>query len=161
MRVSHTYYHFYSYFGVNKQRLALLIKVMVMFQLCAGVAFIVVHRYVDGAVNVVGAILGLMSVALEEDEGFSLQGMLCYIAYTCVFMFWSMVRAVFYFAGKESPQYALHGWQSVAYEVAIIADVVIYTILTVLCYLLIQVRYLVPDLLTLSNRYHCPCVTLL
>lgn len=124
------------------QRLALLIKIMVMFQLCAGVTFILVHRYVDGAVNVIGALMGMMTVALEEDEGFSLQGMLCYIAYTCVFMFWSMVRAVFYFAGKEAPQYALHGWESVAYEVAIIADVVIYTVLTVLCYLLIQVRSL-------------------
>lgn len=113
-----------------------MIKIAILFQLSAAVCLILCKHYVDAGVNLLGVCLGVMTVGMNvADEGFNMQSVLCYLAYSCVFMFWSFVRGVFFYMGKEAP-YTLVGWQDTVYQVAILSDVVVYTALTLLTYML-------------------------
>lgn len=134
-------------------RLSVIIKIVILFQVAAAVCFMLSRRYVDGAVDFAGAFLGMMMFGSSaEEQGFSLQSTLCYLAFAFVFLFWSMTRGVFYFMGKEAPATVLTGWQQYTYQGAVIGDVAIYFALTLLVYLLYsELRRTLDDITNLAQ----------
>jgi hypothetical protein len=125
------------------QRLALCLKIATLFQLAAVVCFALCHRYVDAGIEILGALFGIACIGMNAaDEGFSLQTVLCYVAFAFVMLFWVTVRAVFFFIGKEAPAVtALTGWQMTLYQTTIVADVAVYFAITMLAYMLYTVRF--------------------
>jgi len=135
-------------------RLALCLKIATLFQLAAVVCFALCHRYVDAGIEILGALFGIACIGMNAaDEGFSLQTVLCYVAFAFVMLFWVTVRAVFFFIGKEAPAVtALTGWQMTLYQTTIVADVAVYFAITMLAYMLYtELRRIVDDVANLAR----------
>ncbi len=122
------------------QRLSLGIKFSLLFLLSSAVLHILCRNYVDSAINVFCIVAGIMIVGMGvEESGYSMQSVLCYLSFTTVIMFYSGLRCGFYYLGKQDPNILLLvGWQTVVYQVALIADAVIYTAVTILVFALVS-----------------------
>jgi len=131
-------------------------KIIILFQIAAGVCYMLTHRYIDGAVDFGGAFLGLMMFGSNaEDNGYSMQSTLCFLSFAFVFLFWSLTRGVFYFMGKDQASALLSGWQADVYQGALIGDVVIYFFMTILAYLLYsEMRRTLDDITNLAQFLH-------
>lgn len=101
-------------------------------------------RYVDGAFDMLGWLIGFFSI--RNSEGYSFQCVLCYTAYCAMDFFWSCLRAILYFSGASdsSPD---PDWSFWIFVISMTIAPFVYTICAITAYYLYkELRNILNDL---------------
>mmetsp|Transcript_34446 Transcript_34446/g.83320 ORF Transcript_34446/g.83320 Transcript_34446/m.83320 type:complete len:205 (+) Transcript_34446:139-753(+) len=89
--------------------MATQMRVVIFVHLVFILGFFLSALYVDGVVDLLGAMIGYM--AIRNSRGYNFQQVLCYSIYLGMDCFWSIIRSVLFMAGLSRNQMPLRKWQ--------------------------------------------------
>lgn len=106
-------------------------RVVIYLHMALALACFLGTRYIDGVLDLLGAVVGYMSI--RNPDGFNFQYILCYVTF-CVFVFfYAIVTMILFFAGSTSASPSAT-WQLNIYVATLVAGPVIYICGAVLGY---------------------------
>mmetsp|Transcript_8748 Transcript_8748/g.17159 ORF Transcript_8748/g.17159 Transcript_8748/m.17159 type:complete len:209 (-) Transcript_8748:412-1038(-) len=108
------------------RKLAVYMRGVIYFHLLVILGFFLSALYVDGVVDLLGALIGFMSI--RNSRGYNFQQVLCYSIYLGMDCFWSVIRSVLFLSGLSRNQTPLARWQYNVYVVTIIGSGVFYAV---------------------------------
>lgn len=117
------------------RKVADYMKVAVALHLVLSIYLMLGGRYIDGVMDLLGAVIGFYSI--KNAEGYSFQCVLCYCVFCGMDIFWALLRLILYFSNASSTDSGdLNGWQYNVYISGMIVAPFIYTFATVSSYYL-------------------------
>mmetsp|Transcript_17942 Transcript_17942/g.29217 ORF Transcript_17942/g.29217 Transcript_17942/m.29217 type:complete len:203 (+) Transcript_17942:111-719(+) len=119
-------------------------KIVIYVHLVVITGFLLSALYVDGVVDLLGALIGYM--AIRNSRGYNFQQVLCYSIYLGMDCFWSLIRSVLFLAGLSRNQMPLKKWQYHIYVCTILGSGFFYAIGCIVAWKLYR------ELRTIFNR---------
>mmetsp|Transcript_24447 Transcript_24447/g.36671 ORF Transcript_24447/g.36671 Transcript_24447/m.36671 type:complete len:198 (+) Transcript_24447:94-687(+) len=108
------------------RKIAFLLRIVIYFHLIVIAGFFMSALYVDGVVDLLGALIGYM--AIRNRRGYNFQQVLCYSIYLGMDCFWSIIRCILFYFGLSRNQVPLVEWQYYVYVITITASGLFYAI---------------------------------
>lgn len=99
------------------RKLASALRVVIYGHLIVIIGFFLSALYVDGVVDLLGALIGFM--AIRNHRGYNFQQVLCYSIYLGMDCFWSIIRSTLFLLGLTKNQVPLTEWQYHIYVITI------------------------------------------
>jgi len=125
------------------RQIAVLLRMAIALHFMLVVMLFLSTRYVDGAFDVLGALVGFFSI--RNSEGYSLQQVLCYTIFCAMDFFWSCLRIILYFSGAQDA--APDDWQFWVFIVTLTLSPFLYILCSTTSYYLYkELRTIVTDL---------------
>jgi len=115
-------------------KLADYLKLVIGLHLVVGVCWLISAKWLDGIFDLLGVAIGYTGI--RNQEGYSIQQVLCYCVFAGMDVFWSSIRMITYFSGAATESAPTAPWQFYIYLTALIAAPVIYLSACMIAYYL-------------------------
>jgi len=132
------------------RHLAEFLKVAIILHFILAIFMFVAGRWYDGILDLIAAIIGWLSV--RQQEGYSIQQLLCYCVFCGIDVFIAIVQFITYFA-NVSTQFPSQVWQLYIYIGTLIAAPIIYTLACTFAYKIYnELRHVVNEVAAMAEN---------
>jgi len=132
------------------RQLAEFLKVAIILHFILAIFMFVAGRWYDGILDLIAAIIGWLAV--RQQEGYSIQQLLCYCVFCGVDVFIAVIQFITYFADVAT-QVPTQIWQLYIYIGTLIAAPIIYTLACTFSYKIYnELRHVVNEVAAISEN---------